>query len=443
MSEKNVVIVGAGFAGLNAARKLGNKKGVRVTVIDRTNHHLFQPLLYQVATAGLSPAEIASPIRATLSRYKNISVLLDNIASVNLSHKVVRSSSNEEFSYDYLIMACGAKHSYFNHPEWEENAPGLKTLEQATEIRRRVLLAFELAEKEKDIDKQKQYLTFVVVGGGPTGVELAGAIAEISRHTLSRDFRHIDPTRTRVLLIEAGPRILASFDKNLSRKAERDLETLGVQVWVNTRVTDISKNSVTLGGEMIVSSTILWAAGVLPSPLNKSLGVVLDKQGRALVQADLSILNHPEAFVLGDQAAFQTEEGRTLPGLASVAIQQGKHAAEQVLRDIQGKSRKPFSYRDKGQMATIGRKKAIAQIKLWRLEGFFAWLVWLFIHIYYLIGFKNKFFVFWQWAYAYFTFKKGARLILDKEWRLSDSAGQHITPSPQAHASPGGENRIS
>lgn len=442
MSEKNVVIIGAGFAGLNAARKLGNKKGVRVTVIDRTNHHLFQPLLYQVATAGLSPAEIASPIRATLSRYKNISVLLDSITSVDLAKKTVQSS-NDEFSYDYLFLACGAKHSYFNHPEWEENAPGLKTLEQATEIRRRVLLAFELAEKEKDIEKQKQYLTFVVVGGGPTGVELAGAIAEISRHTLSRDFRHIDPTRTRVLLIEAGPRILASFDKDLSRKAERDLETLGVQVWVNTRVTDISKNSVTLGGEMIVSSTILWAAGVQPSSLNKSLGVVLDKQGRALVQADLSILNHPEAFVLGDQAAFQTEDGRTLPGLASVAIQQGEHAAEQVLRDVRGKSRKAFVYRDKGQMATIGRKKAIVQIKSWHFEGFFAWLVWLFIHIYYLIGFKNKVFVFWQWAYAYFTFKKGARLILDKEWRLSDSTNPQNTVPRKPHGLPEDENRIS
>lgn len=442
MSEKNVVIIGAGFAGLNAARKLGNKKGVRVTVIDRTNHHLFQPLLYQVATAGLSPAEIASPIRATLSRYKNISVLLDSITSVDLAKKTVRSA-DEEFSYDYLFLACGAKHSYFNHPEWEENAPGLKTLEQATEIRRRVLLAFELAEKEKDIEKQKQYLTFVVVGGGPTGVELAGAIAEISRHTLSRDFRHIDPTRTRVLLIEAGPRILASFDKDLSRKAERDLETLGVQVWVNTRVTDISKNSVTLGGEMIVSSTILWAAGVQPSSLNKSLGVVLDKQGRALVQADLSILNHPEAFVLGDQAAFQTEDGRTLPGLASVAIQQGEHAAEQVLRDVRGKSRKAFVYRDKGQMATIGRKKAIVQIKSWHFEGFFAWLVWLFIHIYYLIGFKNKVFVFWQWAYAYFTFKKGARLILDKEWRLSDSTSPQNTVPRKPHGLPEDENRIS
>lgn len=442
MSEKNVVIIGAGFAGLNAARKLGNKKGVRVTVIDRTNHHLFQPLLYQVATAGLSPAEIASPIRSTLSRYKNVSVLLDSISSVDLTKKIVRSA-DEEFSYDYLFLACGAKHSYFNHPEWEENAPGLKTLEQATEIRRRVLLAFELAEKEKDIEKQKQHLTFVVVGGGPTGVELAGAIAEISRHTLSRDFRHIDPTRTRVLLIEAGPRILASFDKDLSRKAERDLETLGVQVWVNTRVTDISKNSVTLGGEMIVSSTILWAAGVQPSSLNKSLGVVLDKQGRALVQADLSILNHPEAFVLGDQAAFQTEDGRTLPGLASVAIQQGEHAAEQVLRDVRGKSRKAFVYRDKGQMATIGRKKAIVQIKSWHFEGFFAWLVWLFIHIYYLIGFKNKVFVFWQWAYAYFTFKKGARLILDKEWRLSDSTNPQNTVSRKPHGLPEDENRIS
>lgn len=442
MSEKNVVIVGAGFAGLNAARRLGNKKGVRVTVIDRSNHHLFQPLLYQVATAGLSPAEIASPIRATLSQYKNVSVLLDEITSIDLISKSI-SSATDTFSYDYLILACGAKHSYFNHPEWEDNAPGLKTLEQATEIRRRILLAFERAEKETDIEKQKQHLTFVIVGGGPTGVELAGAIAEISRHTLSRDFRHIDPTRTRVLLVEAGPRILASFDKDLSRKAERDLETLGVQVWVNTRVTSISKNMVTLGGEIILSSTILWAAGVLPSPLNNYLDTSLDKQGRARVEDDLSILNHPEVFVLGDQAAFQTEDDQTLPGLASVAMQQGKHAAEQILNDVHGKNRKPFAYRDKGQMATIGRKKAIAQIKSWRLEGFIAWLVWLFIHIYYLIGFKNKVFVFWQWTYAYFTFKKGARLILDKEWRFSKQPHANSSPAIKSQSPDKDENRIS
>jgi len=416
MAAKRIVIVGGGFAGLKAARILGNKKDVSVTLVDRRNYHLFQPLLYQVATAGLSPAEISSPIRGILSKYQNISVLLGNVQSVDLNAKKV-VLDDRTLDYDYLILACGAKHSYFAHPEWEENAPGLKTLEQATEIRRRLLMAFEMAEKESDPEKQKQHLTFVIVGAGPTGVELAGAIAEISRHTLTQDFRNIDPSATRVLLIEAGSRILASFDVELSRTAARDLEDLGVQIWINTRVTDVRPHSVVLGEEVIKASTIFWAAGVQPSSLNKTLGVPLDRTGRVIIEKDLSLTDHREVFVLGDQACFPLENGKSLPGLASVAMQQGEHAAREILHEIAGKPRSEFRYLDKGQMATIGRRKAIAQIHNLKFGGFFAWILWLFIHVYYLIGFKNKFFVIWQWAYAYFTFKRGARLIVDKEWR--------------------------
>ncbi|WP_415062426.1 NAD(P)/FAD-dependent oxidoreductase [Bdellovibrio sp.] len=416
MPAKKVIIVGGGFAGLKAARALGNKSDIVVTLIDRRNYHLFQPLLYQVATAGLSPAEISGPIRGILSQYKNVSVFLDNVESVDLKNKKLQVPG-QSLDYDYLILACGAKHSYFNHPEWEENAPGLKTLEQATEIRRRLLMAFELAEKESDTEKQKQHLTFVIVGAGPTGVELAGAIAEISRHTLMKNFRRIDPSRTRVLLIEAGPRILAAFDSELSRKAARDLEDLGVQIWTNTRVTDVKNTSVVLGEEIVKASTILWAAGVQPSSLNKILGTPLDRAGRVIIEKELCLKDHPEVFVLGDQACLMGEDGTPLPGLASVAMQQGVHAANQILRDVKGQPRRPFRYLDKGQMATIGRKKAIAQIHNLKFSGFFAWILWLFIHVYYLIGFKNKFFVIWQWAYAYLTLKRGARLIVDKEWR--------------------------
>lgn len=431
MSRKRVVIIGGGFAGIRAAKALGNKEDVEVVLLDRRNYHLFQPLLYQVATAGLSPAEISGPIRSIVSRYKNTYVFLDRAQKVNLKEKTV-TVSDRDLSYDYLVMACGAQHSYFAHPEWEEDAPGLKTLEQATEIRRRILMAFEMAEKEENPEKQKQHLTFVIVGAGPTGVELAGTIAEISRHTLTKDFRRIDPANTRVMLIEAGPRILAAFDPTLSRKAARDLEDLGVQIWTSTMVTDVKGDHVTLGSEVLRASTILWAAGVKPSSLNQTLGVPLDKVGRVVIEKDLSVKGYPEAFVLGDQACFLDEAGKPLPGLASVAMQQGEWAAENILRDIKGEPRKDFKYNDKGQMATIGRKKAIAQIGKLKFSGFFAWLIWLFIHVYYLIGFKNKIFVIWQWAYAYFTFKRGARLISEKDWR-SQSGSTKAAPSPTAH----------
>lgn len=416
MANKTVVIVGGGFAGLKAAKALGHKDGVKVTLIDKHNYHLFQPLLYQVATAGLSPADIASPIRGILSNHKNVAVFLGEVKKVDLQNKKI-TADERELTYDYLVLACGALHSYFGHPEWENNAPGLKTLEQATEIRRRILIAFEKAEKEENLDRQKQNLTFVIVGGGPTGVELAGAIAEISRQTLTKDFRRINPASTRVLLIEAGPRILSAFDESLSNKASRDLEDLGVQIWTSTRVTDVRSDSVVLGEEIIKASTIVWAAGVQPSGLNKELNVPLDRAGRVIVEKDLSLKDHPEVFVLGDQACSFDENSRPLPGLASVAMQQGKHVAKNILNDIQGKPREPFQYLDKGQMATLGRKKAIAQINKLKFSGFLAWLIWLFIHVYYLIGFKNKLSVISQWSYAYFTFKKGARLIVDKEWR--------------------------
>lgn len=418
MKNHQVIIVGAGFAGINAAKKLAQDPSIQITIIDRRNYHLFQPLLYQVATAGLSPAEIATPIRTIFSEYPNVKVLLGNVEAIHLKEKKVQLK-DESFSYDKLILACGAKHSYFGKPEWENFSPGLKTLEQATEIRRRILLAYELAEKEKDNEKQKQLLTFIIVGGGPTGVELAGAIGEISRYTLENDFRHAHPERTRVILIEAGSRILATFSDKLAKQATRDLERLGVQVWTSTRVTDVTADGVKLGSEEIRSKTIIWAAGVQPSSLGKSLGVTLDNVGRVMVQEDLSLKDYPEVFVLGDQSHFPTTDGKGLPGLAPVAMQQGELAGKNILADIQGKPRQKFKYNDKGMMATIGRKKAIVQMQNFQYGGFIAWVTWLFVHIYYLIGFKNRVFVFAQWTWAYFTFKRGARLILDKEWRSS------------------------
>lgn len=415
-SVKKVVVIGAGFAGINAVKRLSKSSDLEITLIDRRNYHLFQPLLYQVATAGLSPADIATPIRAIFTDCPNVKVILGNVESVDLQQQIVKSGQ-DVFNYDYLIMACGAKHSYFGHGEWEDFSPGLKTVEQATEIRRRILLSFELAEKESNPDIQKQYLTFVIVGAGPTGVELAGAIAEISRSTLSKDFRNIRPERTRILLIEAGPRILAAFPEDLSKKAARDLEKMGVQIWTSTKVTNVSERGVELGAEKVEAKTVIWAAGVAPSSLGKTLNVPLDKIGRVIVEKDLSIQGYKNAFVLGDQAHFATTDGRGLPGLAPVAIQQGERAAKNILNDLGSKPRQDFVYKDKGTMATIGRKSAIVQIGNFGFVGLMAWMTWLFVHIYYLIGFKNRLFVFMQWAWNYFTFKRGARLIVDKEWK--------------------------
>ena len=415
---KHVLIVGGGFAGLNVAKNLVHRKDLKVTLIDRRNHHLFQPLLYQVAMAGLSPADIATPIRTILAEYKNSEVVLGNVKGVDLKNRKVQTDVGE-YSYDYLVLACGAQHSYFGHNNWEEFAPGLKTLEQATEIRRRILLAFEKAETEHNLEIQKRLLTFIVIGGGPTGVELAGALGEISRFTLGSDFHFADPRRTRIILIEAGARILPQFSEELARRAVRDLENLGVQVWTSSRVTDVNSEGVTVGAERVLASTVLWAAGVQPSSLNKLLDVPLDSSGRVIVEPTLNLKNFAEVFVLGDQAHVEDNAQKALPGLAPVALQEGVATARNIVNALNNKPLIIFSYVDKGQMATIGRKKAIAEVGNFKFSGFLAWMMWLVIHIYFLIGFKNRLFVMLEWAWSYFTFKRGARLILNKEWRLN------------------------
>lgn len=421
------MIIGGGFAGLNAAKVLGKKSSLKVTLIDRHNYHLFQPLLYQVATAGLSAGEIAIPIRSILSRHQNVRVLMAEAQRVDVEKKEVTTDFGR-LPYDYLIMGCGAQHSYFGHAEWEPYAPGLKSVEQAEEIRRRILTAFELAERETDLERVRQLLTLVVIGGGPTGVELAGTLGELTRQTLSRDFRHIDPRNARVLLIEAGAKILPMFDEKLVAQATHDLEKLGVTVRTNTRVTDIKSECVNLNGEVIKASIILWAAGVKSSRLNESLGAPLDRGGRVIVEPDLSIQGHPDVFVVGDGASF-TQNGTSLPGLAPVAIQEGRFAAKAILADMTGEPRGSFQYFDKGQMATIGRRKAIAQTGKLQFSGALAWYAWLVIHIYYLVGFKNRVTVLFQWFWSYLTFKRGARLILSKEWRSFAETGEELSTS--------------
>jgi len=410
----HVVIVGGGFGGLNAARVLA-RRPVRVTLLDRRNYHLFQPLLYQVASAALSPADIATPLRSILRKAANVSVLLAEAATIDLTHRRLVLDQGE-LGYDALILAAGAGHSYFGHDDWELLAPGLKTLEDALEIRRRVLLAFEAAEREPDGAERRALLTFVIVGAGPTGVELAGALAEIARETIAHDFRAIDPRQARIILLEGGPRILPSFPAPLSLKAESALSKLGVEVRTGSAVTRITPDAVWVGGEQIRSRAVLWAAGVAASPLARSLGAPLDRAGRVLVEPDLSIPGHPEAFVIGDLAAFIHQTGQPLPGLAPVAIQQGRAVADNVWRRLRGEPTRPFHYFDKGNMAAIGRAKAVAVMGRLRLWGFPAWLAWLFVHITYLIGFRNRFLVLFEWAWAYFTYQRGARLITGP-WR--------------------------
>ncbi len=413
-----VVIIGGGFAGINAAKVLARDRRIAVTLIDRSNHHLFQPLLYQVAMAGLSPADIAVPIRGLLSRFRKVSVVQDTVTGIDLEAKQV-SATGQSWSYDYLVVATGARHAYFGHDEWESNAPGLKTLSQATEIRRRVLQAFESAENEEDPEVRKELLTFAIVGGGPTGVELAGAIAELSRSTLTKDFRRIDPRRTRVVLIEAGPQILAAFSAASAVRATRDLEELGAQVWTESLVTDVSEDSITIGndGEKLRTRTVLWAAGVHASELGSALSGELDRQGRVPVGADLSVAGHPEVFALGDLARTEDDSGAVLPGVAPVAMQAGRYVGRLIRAELAGKERRPFRYVDKGQMATIGRSKAVVETGRLRLGGFLAWAAWLLIHIYYLSSFRNRALVLVQWAWSYVTFGRGARLIVDREWR--------------------------
>lgn len=428
MTAQRVVIVGGGFAGLAVAKGLRRSSDVQITLIDRRNHHLFQPLLYQVAMAGLSPADIAAPIRGILSDQSNVQVLQGEVSSVDLDAQQVvveaidspADSGTESIDYDYLILACGASHSYFGNPQWEQHAPGLKTLEQATEIRRRVLSAFEQAERAADPETQKQLLTFVVIGGGPTGVELAGAIGEMSRHTLARDFRRIDSSLARIILIEGGPRILPMFDPALSSRATRDLEKLGVQVWTSSIVSDVSDAGVNVGEEHIRSATVLWAAGVEASKLGRQLGLPVDKVGRVIVHADLSVEGTPNVFIAGDQAHFAVN-GSPLPGVAPVAMQQGRFLANNIRRELDGQLRQDFEYLDKGKMATIGRSKAITQVGKRKFSGFFAWIVWLVVHIYYLTGFRNRLFVVISWAWSYLTYRRGARLIVGKDWQTPRS----------------------
>lgn len=426
--------MGAGFGGLNAARTLA-KAPVQITVIDRKNFHTFQPLLYQVATAGLSPGEIAAPIRSILRSHKNIEVLMGDVVGFDLEKRIVETGETE-VPYDYLIVAAGAGHSYFGHDEWEAFAPGLKTIEDALEIRRRVLLAFELAERQAASGEGKSALNFVVVGGGPTGVELAGTLAEISRYALAHDFRSIDPARTHILLIEGGPRVLPAYAEDLSRSAEEQLNHLGVEVRTSTVVTQVEAGAVHVGGTTIPATVVLWAAGVAASPLGKKLTSAVDRAGRVPVLADLTLPSHSEVFVIGDLAAAKDEQGKLLPGVAPVAIQQGKYVAKTIEREVGSQtrqtraardSRPPFHYWDKGSLATIGRAAAVAQFGKIHVSGFVAWLSWLFVHIFFLIGFRNRLLVFIQWAWSYFTYERGARLITGSTylpgWTAPDSAG--------------------
>jgi NADH dehydrogenase len=409
VSEPHVVVVGAGFGGLNAVQALA-RVPVRVTLVDQRNHHLFQPLLYQVATAALSPADIATPVRAILRDQRNATVLLGRAESVDRTARELVLSDGR-IGFDYLVLAIGARHAYFGHDDWEANAPGLKTLEDALEIRRRILLAFERAERETNAERRRALLRFLVVGGGPTGVELAGAIAEISRHVLDKDFRSIDPREAEVQVLEAGPRILPAFPPSLAEKASRTLQRLGVRVRTGFPVTAVKSGYLESGDDRVDAATILWAAGVRASPLGASFGVPVDPAGRVLVEPDLSIPGDPRIFVIGDGAVFLHQTGKPLPGVAQVAIQQGRHVARNVKADLTGRERRPFRYRDKGDLAVIGRAQAVARIGRLRLAGFPAWLVWCFVHILFLIGFRNRLLVLFEWAWAFLTDQRGARLI--------------------------------
>lgn len=415
--QKVVLVVGGGFGGLAVAQSLSDQPGVEVILIDQRNHHLFQPLLYQVATGGLNAADIAVPIRAQFSRVQNVAVHMGKVDGVNLAEKYIQAG-HYEFVYDYLVLACGASHTYFAHPEWEENAPGLKTLEQAIEIRRRVFSAFELAENEFDPKIQQALLTFVVVGGGPTGVELAGAISDIARTVVVSDFKRINPASARVLLVEAGPRILSSFAEDLSEQAKKDLEKLGVEVRTSAKVDSITDHCVRIGEEVIQTHRVFWAAGVQATKMAFAPTIAVDRAQRVVVNSDFSIPQFPEAFVIGDMASLELASGQILPGLAPAAMQAGKYVADVIVRRLRGQEVQPFQYRDKGQMATIGKRKAVAQAGKLKMTGFIAWLAWLFIHVLYLVGFKNRLFVLGQWAWSYLFSKRGARLITEPDWHL-------------------------
>jgi NADH dehydrogenase len=430
--KRTVVVIGGGFGGLSVVRGLA-REPVVVTLVDRSNHHLFQPLLYQVAMAGLAPGEIAVPIRSVLSRQENARVLLADVTQVDLAQKIVHTREMSPLHYDYLVVAAGAENSYFGHDEWARVAPGLKDLDDAIEIRRRVLVAFEAAEREPDPTLQRQHLTFVVIGGGPTGVELAGAIAELATFVLARDFRAIQSDATRVILVEGSDRVLSGFDPKLSELAAKSLTEMGVEIRTDLRVTSIDESGVNCGAERLAASTVLWAAGVRGSSLCQKIGLAVDRAGRALVEQDCSIKDHPEVFVIGDAATF-VPAGAThgLPGVSPVAMQQGRFVARQIARSVAGAPRQRFKYVDKGSMATIGRSRAVAQIGKLRLSGFLAWMAWLVVHIFYLIDFRNRVVVLLDWTWAYFAYRRGSRLITGH--RLL--AGTPVAASPAPPASP-------
>jgi NADH dehydrogenase len=411
-----VVIIGGGFAGLHAVRRLA-REPVDITLLDRTNHHLFQPLLYQVATALLAPSDITVPIRWLVRRHRNVRTLLGEVTRVDPERRELEMDSlAEPIGYDYLVVASGARHSYFAHPEWEALAPGLKSLEDALEIRRRVLLAFEKAELLDDPAARLPWQTFVVVGGGPTGVELAGVLPSLARDAFRQDFRTLDTHQTRVVLLEGGPRVLPTFPEDLSRRALRDLGELGVEVRTDAIATSVDDEGVWVGDERIAARNVFWAAGNAASPLGRQLGAPVDRAGRVLVEPDLSVPGYPEIFVAGDLAAAPLgETGAWVPGVAPAAMQMGRHVAENIRRTLRGESRTPFRYVNKGDLATIGRNKAVAALGRLHLGGFVAWLIWLFVHIMYLVGFRNRVSVLLQWAYAYMTYQRGVRLITDVE----------------------------
>jgi NADH dehydrogenase len=422
-----VVIVGGGFGGLETAFRLG-KLPVQVLLLDRKNHHTFQPLLYQVATAGLSPAEIAAPLRGILGGRRNIEVLLAEVSGFDLERKFVRTGDTD-IPYDYLIVAAGARHSYFGHDEWEPLAPGLKTIEDALEMRRRILTVFEDAERQAALYGHHPDLNFVIVGGGPTGVELAGTISEVARQALASDFRNIDPKRTRVILLEGGPRVLAAYSPELSQSAVEQLKKLGAEVRTNTVVTEVKQHEVHMGDEILPASVTLWAAGVQASPLGRALGQPVDRAGRVPVLADCTISGHPQVFVIGDLAALKDANGKPIPGVAPAAMQMGRYVARCIADDLAHRSRKPFRYHDKGSLATIGRAAAVAQFPKFKITGYPAWIAWLFVHIMFLVGFRNRVLVMIQWAWSYFTFERGARLITDEVGKLRE-----VRPSPDSKA---------
>jgi len=414
----HIVIIGGGFAGLYTARGLKDVPA-EITVLDRHNYHLFQPLLYQVATAGLNPSDIAAPIRAILRRQQNIHVILGEAESIDVAQKHVLLTDGATLPYDFLVVATGATHSYFSHPEWEQFAPGLKSIDDALEIRRRVLLAFEAAERTTDPAELSALLTFVVIGAGPTGVELAGALSEIARQTMVRDFRHIKPESARIVLLEGRERVLPPYPPDLSEKALQQLVGLGVEVITGAVVTDVNDREVKFGDRTIATRTVLWGAGVQASPLARSLGVPLDRAGRVIVEPDLTIPGHPDVFVIGDLAAKEQHDGTFVPGVAPAAIQEGQHTAYNLDRAVEGQPLRAFKYKDKGSLATIGRAAAVADFggRL-KFGGFLAWMAWLVIHIFFLIGFRNRFLVITQWAWAYLTYQRGARLITGTDKRV-------------------------